>query len=222
VALGARPREDSFALFFQLGERRIGIGRYCPCSDSLRDRAHLWVREQDLLERREIVEDLQRRQRGRLRMANERSECLLLQRAEPAIQLVSTCGVRAARPRVCVVETGQLDVVDGRNHTPDIHQRFARWRVRRRVDQPDVRRQRKCDPNQAVLAQVAEITCRHPVRAEVIGIDRPEERVVGLGIELAPPLEQLKSRLRARGRELEIVGRHVAVGARPSVAVQAM
>ena len=85
-----------------------------------------------------------------------------------------------------------------------------------------IRRQRKWDPNQAVLAQVAEITCRVPVAAEVIGIDRPEERIVCLRIELAAPLEQLKSRLRARRRELEIVGRHVAVGARPSVAVQAM
>src|SRR4030095_14959156 len=54
--------------------------------------------------------------------------------------------------------------------------------------------------------------------AKIIGMDRPKQRIARLRIELAPPLEQLESRLRARRRELEIVGRHVAVSARASAA----
>ena len=85
MALVAGPREDSLPLFFQFGEWRIGIGGYHPGVKSLRDRAYPPVREEDLLECREVVEDLRRRQRGHLRMADEGTECLLLQRAEPAI-----------------------------------------------------------------------------------------------------------------------------------------
>ena len=134
----------------------------------------------------------------------------------------STRRVWAAGPRIGVIRPGELDVVDRGNHAPYVHERFARRLIGCRVDQPDIGRQRKGDPNQAVLPQVAEINGRVSIGAEIIGIDGPEEWIVGLRIELAAPLEQLKSRLRARGRELETVARHVAVGARPSVAAQAM
>src|SRR4030095_1457942 len=88
------------------------------------------------------------------------------------------------------------------------------------IDQADIRRQRERHPNQAVLAQVSEISRRVAIGSEIIGVDRPEQRVVCLRIELATPSKELKSRLGTYRRELETVGGHVAVGTRASVAVQ--
>jgi hypothetical protein len=58
------------------------------------------------------------------------------------------------------------------------------------------------------------------VRAKVIRIDRSEERVVCLRIELATPLEKLESRFGAGRRQLKIVRGHVAIGAGPPVSAQ--
>ena len=58
------------------------------------------------------------------------------------------------------------------------------------------------------------------VGPEIVRVDRPEQRIVGPRIPSAPPLEELEPRLDARRRQLELVGRHVAVGARAPVRAQ--
>ena len=55
---------------------------------------------------------------------------------------------------------------------------------------------------------------------EVVGVDRPEQRIVGLRIEAPPPLQQLESRLDAGRGQLEAVRRHVAVGAGAAVPLE--
>jgi hypothetical protein len=218
VALGAGPREDGFALFLQLAELWIRIGRHKPGVNSLRDRAHAWIREQDLLECGEIVEELWRRRGLDLCMIDQRAERLLLKRGHPGVELISTGAVWAAGPRVETVRSGELHIINGRNRAPDVDERFARWCVGDGINQFDVRRQRECDPDETVLAEIAEIAGVVAVGPEIVGIDRPKERVVCLRLELSTPLEGLESRLGTPGRELKTVSWHVAVGACPSVA----
>jgi len=91
--------------------------------------------------------------------------------------------------------------------------------VGNRIDDLHVRRQREDDADQAVLAQVAEVVGVRARGAEVVRIDRAEERIVGVAVEAEPPLQELEAPLRVRGRELEVVGHHVAVVARPPVAL---
>ena len=88
--------------------------------------------------------------------------------------------------------------------------------------EPDVRRQREGDPDEAVLAKIAEVAGVVAVGPEVVGVDRPEQRIVGVGIPLAPALQELEPRLDVGRRQLEVVGRHVAVGAGAAVAAQAI
>ena len=78
------------------------------------------------------------------------------------------------------------------------------------------------DADEAVLAEIAEVAGAVTVRPEVIRIDRPEQRIVGVRIPPPPPLEELKPGLDACRRELEAVRRHVAVGARASVSTQSV
>ena len=78
----------------------------------------------------------------------------------------------------------------------------------------------KRDPDQAVLAEVAEVARVVAVDAEIVRVDRPEQRIVGVGIRSAPQLQKLEPRLHIGGRQLEMVRRHVAVGARAAVAIQ--
>jgi hypothetical protein len=59
------------------------------------------------------------------------------------------------------------------------------------------------------------------VDAEVVCIDRSEQRVVGVRVALAPCLKRLEPRVHARGRELKTVIGHVAVGAGTAVPIQA-
>jgi len=57
--------------------------------------------------------------------------------------------------------------------------------------------------------------------AEVVGVDWPEKRIVSIRVELPAELERLETSLRVRGRQLEAVGRHMAIGASASVTAEA-
>ena len=201
--------------------RRIGIRqRHRAFADGVGQGANTMVREQHPLKRRQIVEQLLRRRALDLRVIGERAERLLLKRRDAGVQLVAAGLVRAARPRDAIVRAGEGDIVDRRHAPPHVHERLGRRHVGRRIDEPDVRWQREGDPDEAVLAKIAEIAGALAVDPEIIRVDRPEQRIVGIGIAPPPPLEELEPRLDAGGRELEIVRRHVAVGARAPVRAQ--
>ena len=222
VALGAGALEHDLALRFELVERGIGIRQRCrPRADGVRERANTGVREQHTLKRGEIVEKPCRDNAQSLRVILERPERLLLKRGDAAIQLVSAKLVGAAEPGTGVVGAREPDIIDGRDHPPDVGDPFRQRRlVGRGIDQPDVCRQREADPDETVLAKIAEITGALAVGPEIIRVDRPEQRVVRIRIPLPPPLEQLESRLGACGGELEVVREHVAVGACAPVSVE--
>ena len=151
-----------------------------------------------------------------------RLECgirLLLKVRKPSVQLIAACFVREARPWILAVIARELDVVHGRDHSPDIYKGLARQRAIQ-PDEPDVRRQVKFDPYEPVLPQIAEIAGVLTVRAEVIGVDRPEQRIVGIRIEPSEEAQKPESLFDVRRRELEMVGRHVAIGAGTAVSVQ--
>jgi len=60
------------------------------------------------------------------------------------------------------------------------------------------------------------------IDTEIIGIHGAEQRIVRVPVARAPRLQELKSCLGARRRQLKVVGRHVTVGAGPAVARQAL
>ena len=60
------------------------------------------------------------------------------------------------------------------------------------------------------------------VDMKIVGVDRPEQRIVRPGIPSASLLQQLEPGFRARRRQLELVRRHVTVGAGTSIAIEAM
>jgi hypothetical protein len=223
VAVRAGPDEHDLALLLLRRQRRVGIGeRRRARVDGLGQRAHALVREQHALERVQVVQELLGRRVRHLRVVEERAQALLLQRRHARVQLVSTGPVGVARPRVLAVGAGQLDVVDRRHRAPDVCERLRGGRVRDRIHELHVRRQREGDAHEAVLAQVAPVGRILAVRPEIVRVDRPEERIVRVRMEPAQPLEELEAPLDVHRRELEAVGRHVAVGAGPSVARQAV
>jgi hypothetical protein len=221
VALGARPVEDDFALRLERVQRRIRIGqRRGAGPDRIRERAHAAVGEQHPLERRDVVEEPLRRRVLDLGMIRQRAQRLVLKRRHAGIELESAEGVRQARPRVGIAGPGQRDVVDTGYAAPDVHERLARREVGRGVDEPDVRRQREGDPDETVLAQIAEVVRLVAVGPEIVGVDRPEQRIVRVRIEYPHQLQESKSRFDVGRRQLEAVGRHVTVGARAAVGAQ--
>ena len=178
------------------------------------------VGEQHALKGREIVEELLRRQALDLRMIDQRAERLLLQRRHAGIELVSTGVVRASGPRVDAVRSRELHVIDGRNRAPDVDERLGRRGVGAGIDQLDVRRQRECDPDETVLAEIAEVAGALAVDPEIIRVYRPEQRIVGVRIPSAAQFEKSEPGLDIRRRELEMARRHVAVGAGAPVRAQ--
>ena len=88
------------------------------------------------------------------------------------------------------------------------------------IDQLDVRRQRERDPDETVLAEIAEVPGALAVDPEIIRVYRPEQRIVGVRIPSAAQFEKPEPRLDIGGRELEMVRRHVAVGAGAPVRAQ--
>ena len=121
-----------------------------------------------------------------------------------------------------MVRSGERDIVHRGNAPPHVDFRLRRRQVGRRIDEPDVGRQRERDPDEAVLAKIAEIAGALAVGPEVIRVDRPEQRIVGIRIPPAPPLQELKPRLHAGWRELETVRRHVTVGAGAAIRGQSI
>ncbi len=223
VTLRAGAREHDLPLRFELVERRIGIRqRRGALPERIRKRADTLVREQHTLEGSDIVEQLLRRHALQLRMIRQRTERLFLQRRHPRIHLIATRRVRAARPGVRPVGSGQRHVIDGRNGAPHIHEGLARHRIGGRIDEFDLRRQREDDPDQPVLAEVAEVVGALAVGPEIVRIDRPEQRIVRLRIPQSYELQKPVPRVDAGRRQLEMVGRHVAVGARAPVPRQAV
>jgi hypothetical protein len=221
VALRAGALEDDFALLLDGGERWIRIRQRCrPLPDRIRQLADTVIREEHALKGRQVVEELLRCDVPNLRMIGQRTERLLLKGPHTCVQLVSTEEVRTACPGIRAVWSGEGDVVDRRHHPPDVHERFGRRRVGRRIDEPHVRRQRERDPDESVLTKIAEVARVFAIGPEIIRINWPEQRVVGLWIESTEPLQQAEPRLSAGRRELELVRRHVAVGARAAVGVE--
>ena len=192
--------EHHLALLFELGQLTVWIRERCRArDDGVGQRVNARRREQCLLEGREIIEHVGRRLDRDLRVRDERSACLFLQRPEPRIVLIAALTIRSDgieahdwytrgwRPdRRHAIGTGDRDIVHRHNRSPEINERLisrcALHRIRRgtcgRVDQPDVGRQRHRDANQPVLHQVREVGRPVAVDAEVVGVDRPEERIV--------------------------------------------
>ena len=84
------------------------------------------------------------------------------------------------------------------------------------IEELDVRGQRERDANQAVLDQVGEVLRGCAADAEIVGVDRAEQRIV----------DACRGHLRQPGlrgcrRELEVLGLHVAVGTGAAIAAQA-
>ena len=152
-----------------------------------------------------------------LRVVGQGTESLLLERRDPSVELIPARVVRPARPGVRAVRPRQRHVVDARHGAPHIHERLAREAIGGGVDEPDIGRQREDDPDQAVLAKVAVVVGALAVDPEVVGIDRPEQRVVRAAIPAAPQLQEPEPRLDAGRRQLEVIRRHVTVGARTSI-----
>ena len=74
--------------------------------------------------------------------------------------------------------------------------------------------------NEPVFHQVREVARVVSVYAEVVGVHRPEERIVRVLVVLPFRLQRIEPGSGSRGRELEAIRRHVAVGAGASVAAE--
>jgi hypothetical protein len=88
------------------------------------------------------------------------------------------------------------------------------------IDELDIRRQWECDPDETVLPEIAEVASALAVDPEVIRVYRPEQRIVGVRIPSAAQFEKSEPGLDIRGRKLEMVARHVAIGAGAPVRAQ--
>ena len=89
-----------------------------------------------------------------------------------------------------------------------------------RIDQPHVRRQRENDADQAILPQVAVVARLLAIDAKVVGVDRPEQRIVGMGVVASPLLQELEPALHGGGSQPELFGRHVTVATGAPIAVE--
>ena len=90
-------------------------------------------------------------------MIDEGASRLILQCRHPRVQLVPASLVRPAEPQDAVIRAREGDVVDGRHAPPHVDERLDRGHVRVRIDEPDIRRKRECNPHEPVLAQIAEV-----------------------------------------------------------------
>jgi hypothetical protein len=192
VTLSAGPVEHGFALRLELAQRRIGIRKRADAGDRICKLLHRRRRKERLLKSREIIEEALGWLRRHLRMRNEGAPSLLLQRAKPPIMLVSTLPVWSERilsenrcphvrrpDRIHRVGASDRDVGYRHDGAPQIDERLVRRTTCRRIDHLDVVRKRHRDPNEPVLDQVRVVARVVAVDAEVVGVDRPEERIVG-------------------------------------------
>ncbi len=150
------------------------------------------VREQHPLKRGQVVEKLLRRRVLNLRMIDERAERLLLKRRERArpVDIRRSGWGRAATPAMLASGPVSATLFTRRHHAPHVDERLVRHGVGRGIDEPDARWQREGDPDETVLAKIAEIAGGVAVGPEIVGIDRPKQRIVGVRIPVAPPLKE--------------------------------
>ena len=199
------------------------IGQRCGAlPERIRKRTDTLVGEQHTLEGSDVVKELLRRHGLQLRMIRQRTERLFLQRRHPRIHLIATRRVRTARPGVRPVRPRQRHVIDRRNGAPHIHAAPGRQRIGGRIDESDLRWEREDDPDQPILAEVAVIVGALAMGPEVVRVDRPEQRIVRLRIPQSYEQQKPIPRFDAGRRQLEMVGRHVAVGARAPVPRQSV
>src|ERR1051326_4926051 len=123
-------------------------------------------------------------------MVDEGPERLILERGDSRVQLVAASGIRPARHEDVAIGPGERDVVDGRNGAPDVYERFGGRLVRSGVDELDIGGQRQSDPDEPVPAERGEVIGLRAMYAEVVGVDWPEKRIVGIRVELAAELER--------------------------------
>ena len=235
MALRAGAVEDHLAMLLKLIQFRIGIRETRrACADRLGQLFDAGRGEERLLKSRQVVEHALRRLERNLRVREERAAGLLLERPEACVVLVAALPVRPIR--VCAhngntrrargphgrlaVRARDSDVRDGHDRAPEIDGGFVRGLTRHRIDEPDVWGKRHHHANQSVLYEVREVARPVAVRAEVVCIHWPEERVVGVWTESAFRLQRSEPRLRRGGRKLESFGWHVAVGAGAAVAAE--
>ena len=122
-----------------------------------------------------------------LRVVHQRTERLLLERGRAGVQLIPALLIRTARPGDATIRASERHIIHRGHAAPHVHERLVGGRVRRRIDQFHIRRQRKSDPDETVLPQIAEIAGTVAIGAEIVRVDRPKQRIVGVGIE--PPLQ---------------------------------
>ncbi len=141
------------------------------------------------LEARHVVQEAHRRVDGDRRMIPQRSERLVLQRVDAAVELVAAAPVRPTGIyRSEPIRTGDVDVEDRGNRAPDVGDGLG-GRLGRRgagngrptVEQLHVGGQRDGHPNETVHGQVGVVVRGRAIDAEVVGVDRAEERVVLAG-----------------------------------------
>ncbi len=99
---------------------------------------------------------------------------------------------------------------------------LVRWLAGHRIEQSDIRRQRKRDAHEPVLDQIGKVAGVVAVHPEVVGIHRPEQGVVRVLVDFALGNQRLEPGARGRRRELKAVRRHMTVGTRASVAAEGL
>ena len=206
MTLGAGAREHHFALCLEFSEWRINVRQgSLSISHRIGQHANPGRGEKNILKCGEIVEHLLWRRRLNLRVSHECPERLLLQIRLASIELISAGGIGTARPGNRAVGPGQFHVENTRHGAPYIDRGLGRRRVGGRIDEANVGGQRHGHPDQAVFAQVAEVTRRLAVDAKIVGVDRQEQRILRQRIPAAPPLQQLEASFGAGGRKLQVV-----------------
>ena len=233
VTRGAGAVEDRLALLLELVQLRVRVREGRAGKDRVREAPDSSRRKQCLLESREVIERPRRRFDRHLRVREERAARLFLQGAEARIVLVASLPVRAVgvlaedrdarhrRPdRQDSVRSGDRDVEHGHDRAPEIDRCLGRGLTGRWIDDLNVQRQRHRHAYEPVLHQVREVARVVPVHAEVVGVDRPKERIVRVLVTRAPGQQRIEPGPGHRRRELERVRRHVAVGACASVSTE--
>ena len=190
VALPARPVEDSLSRRLQRVQLGIRIGqRNGARRHRVREDLHARGRELSALEARHVVQEAHGRFDSDRRMRTKRSQRLVLQGVDAAVELVAPAPIRPAeRYRSEAIGTGDVDVEDRGDGAPDVSNGLGgrpgcrgTRNGRPAVEQLHVWRQRNGHANETVHRQVRVVVRGRAVDAEVVGIDRAEERIVFTG-----------------------------------------
>ncbi len=147
---------------------------------------------------------------------------LLLQGGHSSVELIAAQLVRSPEPRVRIRRPGHRHVVDRRHRPPDVDEGLVGDQARHGIDQSDVRGELERNPDQPVLSKIAEVARVLAVDSEVVGVDRTEKRIIGIGHPRTTHAQPLKSRFDVRRRQLETVVGHVAVGAGAAIGAETL